>query len=390
MRTARRYLAKEIYRTSAVVLLALVSLFTFFALIEELDNVGSKFTLGNLFYLESLATPSRLYDLLPIGLLIGAILALASLAQRHELVVLRVSGVSGMRLLFTLWLITIPLVGGAFLLSEFITPAAEIKSSEANLELLGKGGGGRLRSGYWFKEKSDQDETRVINIQTLQTGGSVEDIVLYEFNPDRSLKAFSEADTGRFDGSELILNSVTRLEIDDDALGALADATPPERALISKHQTDTRRLSTTLTAERLMARVLTPELMSISTLLDYISHLQDNQIEADRQLVALWRKFAYPFTLLVMITIAAPISFMQSRRGGVGGKVFIGILLGVGFFMVNQLALNVGMLTRLPPWLTALGPNVGVWLMALGIFLLMENQHRVKRIRYKFGAGRVR
>src|SRR5699024_4213983 len=138
---------------------------------------------------------------------------------------------------------------------------------------------------------------------------SVEDIVLYEFNPDRSLKAFSEADTGRFDGSELILNSVTRLEIDDDALGALADATPPERALISKHQTDTRRLSTTLTAERLMARVLTPEHMSISTLLDYISHLQDNQIEADRQLVALWRKFAYPFTLLVMITIAAPIRF---------------------------------------------------------------------------------
>src|SRR5699024_923646 len=154
MRTARRYLAIEIYRSSAVVLLALIGLFTFFALIEELDNVGSKFTLMNLFYLETLAIPTRLYDLLPIGLLIGSILALASLAQRNELVILRVSGVSGVRLLFTLWLITIPLVGGAFLLSEVITPTVEIKSSEASLALLGKAGGGRLNSGYWFKEGS--------------------------------------------------------------------------------------------------------------------------------------------------------------------------------------------------------------------------------------------
>src|SRR5690625_4095859 len=132
MRTARRYLASEIYRTSIVVLLALVALFTFFSLIEELDSVGEKFTLLNLFYLEALATPARLYDLLPIGLLIGSILALASLAQRHELVILRVSGVSGTRLLFNLWLITIPMVAGAFLLSEVVTPRAEIQYSEAS------------------------------------------------------------------------------------------------------------------------------------------------------------------------------------------------------------------------------------------------------------------
>src|SRR5690606_1805869 len=98
MRTARRYLAREIYRSSAVVLLALIGLFTFFALIEELDNIGGSFTLLNLFYMQALALPTRLYDLLPIGLLIGAILALAGLAQRNELVILRVSGVSGMKL----------------------------------------------------------------------------------------------------------------------------------------------------------------------------------------------------------------------------------------------------------------------------------------------------
>lgn len=92
MRTARRYLAREIYRSCAVVLLALLGLFTFFALVDDLDNVGDKFSMLALFYMQALALPTRLYDLLPIGLLIGAILALAGLAQRNELVILRVSG----------------------------------------------------------------------------------------------------------------------------------------------------------------------------------------------------------------------------------------------------------------------------------------------------------
>jgi lipopolysaccharide export system permease protein len=138
-------------------------------------------------------------------------------------------------------------------------------------------------------------------------------------------------------------------------------------------------LDTTLTPERLIARILTPERMSLLDLTDYISYLKENQLQTERQVVALWRKMAYPFTLLVMITIAAPIGFMQTRRGGVGSKVFIGILLGVGFFMLNQLALNVGMLSKWAPWVTALVPNLGALALGLGALILMENQHNVRR-----------
>ncbi|MFA7624009.1 MAG: LptF/LptG family permease, partial [Pusillimonas sp.] len=109
------------------------------------------------------------------------------------------------------------------------------------------------------------------------------------------------------------------------------------------------------------------------------AYLEANNLQTGREVVALWRKLAYPFTLLVMITIAAPVGFMQTRRGGVGSKVFAGILLGVGFFMINQLALNVGMLGKWAPWVTALVPNIGALLLALGALVLMENQHNVRR-----------
>jgi len=379
MRTTRRYLAKEIYRSSSVVLVALLGLFTFFALIEELDKVGSHFTLLDLFYMQALALPTYLYDLLPIGVLIGAVLALASLAQRNELVILRVSGVSGFKLLGMLWLVTIPWVMGAFVLSEVITPAAELKASDASLRLLGRAEGGRMSSGYWFKETDAEGGARIINISQLSADGSVTEITLYEFRAGQELASMSQASSGRFSGGSLHLSDVTQTIIDEASVAAMADAQRPTEPTTRIEHMPERILDTSLTPERLIARVLTPERMSILDLADYIRYLSDNNLQTDRQIVALWRKIAYPFTLLVMMTIAAPIAFMQTRRGGVGSKVFIGILLGVGFFMANQLALNVGMLSKWAPWVTALVPNLGALALAFCALLLMENQHGVRR-----------
>ncbi len=213
MRTARRYLAREIYRSTSVVVLALIGLFTFFTLVDELDTVGDKFPLTALFYLQFLAVPARLYDLLPIGLLIGSILALAGLAQRNELVILRVSGVSGMGLLGMLWAISIPVIVGAILLSEILTPIAEIKNSEANLLMRGRVEGGRLASGYWFKEPTPQGGTRVINVGKLLASGNVEDLRMYEFPGGYELSTMSQAQTGRFADGQLIMQNVTENKI---------------------------------------------------------------------------------------------------------------------------------------------------------------------------------
>ncbi|HEX7386008.1 MAG TPA: LPS export ABC transporter permease LptG [Castellaniella sp.] len=377
MRTARRYIAREIYRSTAIILIALVGLFMFFALIEGLDRVGAHLTLLDLFYLQTLELPSNLYELLPIGLLIGAVLALAGLAQRHELTILRASGVSGLRLLATLWLITLPLVAGAFVLSEYITPAAEIQGSESRLALLGRTDGGRLESGYWFKETDARGGDRIINIQSLSGQGRVSGITLYEFNHNESLASFTQAKTGRFTHGKLDLSDLTETRIEPESTSALSDASAPTAPIAKVLHQDKRTINTSLTPERLIARILTPERMSISDLLDYIHYLQANHLQTDRQEVALWRKIAYPFTLLVMMTIAAPIGFMQTRRGGVGPKVFLGIILGVGFFMLNQLALNAGMLGNWPPWATALVPSLAGLALALAALLAMEHRHHV-------------
>lgn len=377
MRIARRYIASEIYRSSAVVLVALIGLFSFFNLIDELDKLSATLSLASLLYLQLLSLPTQLYELLPIGLLIGAVLALAGLAQRNELVVLRASGVSGLQLLLSLWLITLPLMFGALVLSEYITPRTEIQASESSLKLLGKAGGGRLSSGYWFKENQN-NTMRLINIGNLNDKSTVANITIYEFNPAQQLQSFTQAEKGYFKNDQLHLEQVQHSTINPNALQALEQKTDIT-TLIELEQLPAMAIQTKLNAERLLARILTPERMAITDLMDYISYLDQNQLQTERQSVALWRKVAYPFTLLVMITIAAPISFMQTRRGGVGSKIFVGILVGIGFFMANQLALNLGMLSQWQPWVTALLPSLLALTVALSALAFIENRQRWRK-----------
>jgi lipopolysaccharide export system permease protein len=376
VKTARRYIARELYRSCVVVVFALVGLFTFFSLVDKLDRVSGDFRLIHLLYLEILDLPTRLYDLLPIGLLIGSVLALAGLAQRHELVILRVSGVSAGGLLRMLWVIALPLVAGAILLAEFIVPATELKLSEANLSLLGRTGGGRLESGYWFKERTPQGE-RVINVGTLLPSGNVRDVLVYELDADQNVAALLSAEGGSFSQGKLLLSKVTDNSIEPDALQALGDEQPTTSGPVTVQTQPDLTLDTSLTPQLLMARVLTPERMSVTNLWRYIDYLKSNRLSAERQVVAVWRKAIYPFTLLIMVAIAAPISVMQTRRGGVGGKVFAGILAGVTFFMLNQLALNAGMLYGWPPWATAIVPNLLVFSVAFAALLLLDNRNRL-------------
>jgi lipopolysaccharide export system permease protein len=381
VKTARRYLATEIYRSSAVVLMALVGLFTFFALVDDLDKVGrGDFKIYHLLFLELLALPTRLYDILPIGLLIGSILALAGLAQRHELVILRVSGISGMRMLVMLWIVTIPVVIFALILAEFLTPAAELKLSEATLSLTGSAGknAGVLRSGYWFKETTPEGD-RIINVGALQSGGGALTVTLYDFNAARQLTTTVTAVSGAFGTGELALTDVTVNTISPETESALAKGSRATTPPVTVTKEATRTVPTSLTPELLFARVLTPERMSFIDLFDYIGYLSANHLVAERQIVAVWRKLIYPFTLLVMVTIAAPLGFMQTRRGGVGAKVFLGILLGVGFFMLNQLSLNVGMLNKWPAWLTAVGPNALALVLAMTAVLIVEYGSTISR-----------
>jgi lipopolysaccharide export system permease protein len=112
-----------------------------------------------------------------------------------------------------------------------------------------------------------------------------------------------------------------------------------------------------LTPDVLSVLMVVPERMSVGTLYAYVKHLRENQQNADRYEIALWKKLIYPFAALVMMALALPFAFTHDRMGGVSVKVFLGVMLGVGFHLLNGLFSNLGVINAWPPLLAAVTPS---------------------------------
>ena len=77
-----RYLAREIYAATALVLVAFLMLFAFFDLIHEFGDIGKgEYQLQHAAGFVLLSVPGHSYELFPIAVLIGTLYALTLLAH---------------------------------------------------------------------------------------------------------------------------------------------------------------------------------------------------------------------------------------------------------------------------------------------------------------------
>ena len=59
---------------------------------------------------------------------------------------------------------------------------------------------------------------------------------------------------------------------------------------------------------------------------------------------------------------------MHARAGGVSLKVFGGIMLGISFVLLNNVAGHIGLLSNWTPWLVACVPSALYLLLAMVAF----------------------
>jgi lipopolysaccharide export system permease protein len=113
-----------------------------------------------------------------------------------------------------------------------------------------------------------------------------------------------------------------------------------------------------LTPQILSVLLVAPERMSMFDLFSYIHHLRENHQDTQRYEIALWRKIAYPFAVLVMLSLALPFGYLHTRTGAVGIKVLGGIMLGMSFQLLNTLFSHMGNLKTWPAPIVAVIPSL--------------------------------
>jgi lipopolysaccharide export system permease protein len=352
-----RYFAKEILVASGLVLAALLALFGFFDLIRELDDLGrGNYRLTAMLAYVALSLPSHAYVLVPAAGLIGTLFALARMSEHSEITVMRASGLSLAQLALHVAGAGVVIALFTVVFGELIAPYTEEAAKALRLKATRAIVAREFRSGFWVK-----DDRSFVNILDVTADTVLINLKIYEFDPAYRLTAISRAERATYTGpNRWALSNVelTRFEGDRAVLEKVPDAV----------------WHSVLTPDILSVLKIVPERMSVMNLRSYIEHLRDNRQKSTRYEIAFWNKLLYPLAAIVMMLVAIPFGITSARAGGVGAKIVMGILLGLGFYFAGRLFSHTGQLNDWPALFSAGMPLAIFLTFATGALLHAERR----------------
>ena len=368
MRTVRRLFYADIVSAVAFVTLGFLALFYFIDLVDELGSIGQRgYTALHAILYSLLLAPGHLYELLPLMVLIGAIYALARLAHSSQYTILRTGGLGPGRALGLLAGLALFFAVTTFIVGDYLAPISENIASQVR---AGFRGSLKLeRSGAWIKEHADTpagERSYSINVGSAGAGSVLRQVRIFEFDTDgRLLSRTSAAEAkvhrdGRWTLSDVVLTRWKEAGVESTA---------------RQERLATLDWKSSLSPKVVAAAVLPVTTMSTVELWRYIAHLNENEQTAQLQKIQFWKRALYPFACFVMIALALPFAYLSARSGGVSLKVFVGIMLGVSFVLVNNVFRHLGLLGNWTPWIVAAAPGALYLMASLAAFVwLVRNR----------------
>jgi lipopolysaccharide export system permease protein len=357
MRTLRRYLASEIIVATCLVMVALLMLFAFFDVVDEMRDLGrGAYRMTDIAIHVLLTLPTHVYEVFPIAALIGTLFALAQLVASTEYTVIRASGVSLWKLNRALLRVGALFAVLTFCFGEFIGPPAEQLAQRLRSLAIAGIVAQEFRSGLWIK-----DGHNFVNVGDVTPQVQLKRVRIYEFDDKFRLRTLSIADTGTYlQNRKWVLTGVVRTTFED---------------MRTEVQNIPKLEWTSVLEPQLVSMlVVKPDRMSAWSLYSYTQHLKENRQRALRYEIALWMKGMYPMAVLVMVILAVPFAYFQKRQGGVGPRLFTGIMLGIAFYTFNRLFGALGLLYDWPAPISAVTPTVMFLALAIGMMWYQERR----------------
>jgi lipopolysaccharide export system permease protein len=332
-----RYLFWQILGGVMLVLLTLTALDAFFSYINELDDVGQ----GNYGHLEALLVifftiPERMYQYAPTSVLIGALLSLGGMAGQGELTAMRAAGISVVGISRATLKAGLVFVIAIFLLGEWVAPAANQKSERLRTGSVSANQAIQSESGLWMKHQG-----RFIRTRGIVNDSHLLDVEVFEFDGNQ-LRSIVQAANAQRNESGWQLNNLSRLQLSERG--------------IETRQIESEQWGELVDNKMFAVLKLKPAKMSAGNLYEYINYLKANHLESSQYQLAFWNRFLLPLSCLVMLLLALPFVFGSQRTGGAGQKLFVGTLLGIGYYLVSRLLNQLGVVYGMPPLLSAILP----------------------------------
>jgi lipopolysaccharide export system permease protein len=345
----RRYVMLAVFKGVATALGVLVAVGGVVEFVGQLDDVGTgEFGLAEAVSYVVLRIPRTIFEMLPAAALIGALLGLGNLAVHRELVVMRASGISRMQLMGSVALAGFGLTILMALLGESLAPSlgayAREMRSQAMLEDVDMADG----QSVWLK-----DGDRILNLRRqigeFGYGGGV---LIFDLGAGQALDRVARASSAEIGASDQWrLENYAETTFSADQIGARS-----EPVLMQPYN---------LSPDLLDLAAVRHDLLDTPALQRYIRYLRSNELDADRYLTAYWGRMADIVSVTLMTTLALPFVFGGLRSAGAGARLLVGLLIGLGYYVVGQVLEQSGEVFDLDPVVVAWAPSAALLLVTV-------------------------
>jgi len=299
-------------------------------LISELSDIGQ----GRYGFVEALVyvaytAPRRAYGLFPTAAVVGSLMGLGQLAASSELTALRALGLSRRRLsgavAISLAAFTLLMVINGETLAPWAQRQGDAMKAQArsNNAILAQYAGVWAREGDMFLNASSGQQRASGNDQWLE----LQNINLYQFDDEGRLASIARAGVAEHRPSGWVLRNVVRTRFGQRS--------------VEQETVAVERWKTQLDDAALAASVTRPRYMPSRDLYSSIQYFKRNGLDAGEFEEIYWGRWFYPINVLALCLAAVPFAFGSLRSGGLGKRLFIGIVFALGFWMLQTLFGNL-------------------------------------------------
>lgn len=317
------------------------------AFADQLDSLGqSGYSTGHVLLFVLCTIPRRAYTDFPTAALIGSLLGLGSLAATSELTALRAIGLSRWRIclgaLIGLAAVTAVMVINA----ETLGPLGE--ATAESIAISGKSSDVTVasRSGLWARDGETYINARS-GVQKMKNGEreiELANLRLYQFDGHGILLRLTQAKRAENHDGQWTLFDVTHTQFGVSAAKLEAVASEP--------------WNSKLRPEVLVAGISAPRYQTAATLSDNIDYMRRNGVDSFDYQSAYWARWFYPLNVLALCLAALPFAFGQLRSGGFGKRLFIGIVFGLVYLLLQQLMTKLADIYRFDVWIAHAAPPI--------------------------------
>ncbi|MDA7437941.1 LPS export ABC transporter permease LptG [Candidatus Pseudothioglobus singularis] len=355
MKIKDRYIANTLLTYSVVVLLVWLSIYSFFNFLAELNNVGTvNYTILEAFKYIILQLPEVAYDQVSAVILLGCVLGMGHLATTGQLIILRASGISILKITWLtvknaiIFLILITMVG------ELVAPTLTTYAENERSNALGQNSVSGSNDGFWIR-----DGDNFINVENNIDGSFFNGVTIIEVNKSNMIERVVKSKSAIFDGQIINMDATNIFSINSKKL--LDAIALKERNVYKKKVAFDQDLIDSLEKE--------PKDLTTFTILKQIQFLTDNKLRAEVFEVELYKRLVKPITLIAMILIAMLFIFGSTRDATLGRKIFFGVSIGLSFELISRIGGALALSFDFSPLLSAFVPAIAIMIIAITVLI---------------------